>query len=468
MTTATPTTIARLATVAAAILLSTGHAGTLYWSADGTSAGGTGTWDTTNPRWGTAAGGPFATVWDNTANATTRAIIQTSPGTVTIQAGGISVGQIEPVGTWVFDGGPITIDSGIRNRDGGTTGYNATFENTIAIADTTTFNMRAHSILTINGQLSGSSALTITGGGSYAWALKGDNSGYSGPITLAGGSGVLGHDSAFGTGLVTLNGNLSLQSASEPLAIGNNFFTALLSNASRTMTLDGDHPTTFTGELRINPGINDGWFRFNVTSAEVMTWSGEITQNSGNARSIVKEGVGTLVLSGPNTYLGETTVEAGILYLDGTTSGMADHIVEAGGTLGGTGTVGLATGKLLTVETGAALAPGTPGAPVGTLTVNGDVTIETDTTYYWDYANGAGDWVSVSGTLTLPTVVTAVVNQVSGSIPAMPVLFTAATLAGETDLSQWVIEGLDDYQAAIRDNDVVLLPPPPGSLFLLR
>ena len=41
------------------------HATTLYWSGDGTTQGGPGTWNTTLARWGTSTSGPFTTVWNN-------------------------------------------------------------------------------------------------------------------------------------------------------------------------------------------------------------------------------------------------------------------------------------------------------------------------------------------------------------------------------------------------------------------
>ncbi len=198
-----------------------------------------------------------------------------------------------------------------------------------------------------------------------------------------------------------------------------------------------------------------------------MTWAGVIKQQSGNARSLVKLGAGALVLSGANTYNGTTTVEAGTLYLDGTTTGMADHIVKTGGTLGGTGTVGLATGKLLTVETGGALAPGTVGAPVGTLTVNGAATLQADTTYAWQYLNGAGYRVVVNGTLTLPAAATVNVSG-SGALPATMTLFTASSLDGATDLSGWTVNGLTDGKAQIQGTSVILKTAPAGTMITIR
>ncbi len=43
-------------------------AGDLYWSGDGSSQGGSGTWDTSNTRWGAGSGGPFSALWNNSNN----------------------------------------------------------------------------------------------------------------------------------------------------------------------------------------------------------------------------------------------------------------------------------------------------------------------------------------------------------------------------------------------------------------
>uniref|UniRef100_UPI0033414E03 S8 family serine peptidase n=1 Tax=Castellaniella defragrans TaxID=75697 RepID=UPI0033414E03 len=78
---------------------------------------------------------------------------------------------------------------------------------------------------------------------------------------------------------------------------------------------------------------------------------------------LVKAGAGTLVLSGNNTYTGTTVVEGGRLAVNGDTS-TSSFMVEAAGTLGGSGTVGPAT----------AYGRVAPGNSIGTLTVAGDYT----------------------------------------------------------------------------------------------
>jgi autotransporter-associated beta strand protein len=67
--------------------------------------------------------------------------------------------------------------------------------------------------------------------------------------------------------------------------------------------------------------------------------------------SLTKVGVGTLTLSGANTYTGLTTINAGKLMVDG--SIMSAVTVNNGGTVGGSGTTGS-----ITVNSGGRVAPG--------------------------------------------------------------------------------------------------------------
>src|SRR6188508_2784598 len=58
----------RLATAVVAITLLSGlpAMGTnLFWSGNGTTQGGAGTWNTTVAHWDTTAAGPYTTIWNN-------------------------------------------------------------------------------------------------------------------------------------------------------------------------------------------------------------------------------------------------------------------------------------------------------------------------------------------------------------------------------------------------------------------
>ncbi|MEI6078978.1 MAG: hypothetical protein WCS94_25620, partial [Verrucomicrobiota bacterium] len=58
----------------------------LYWG-NGSTKGGAGTWDTSAAHWSTASGGPFTTVWNNTANAGDTAYFDTAAGTYSVTLG---------------------------------------------------------------------------------------------------------------------------------------------------------------------------------------------------------------------------------------------------------------------------------------------------------------------------------------------------------------------------------------------
>ena len=98
------------------------------------------------------------------------------------------------------------------------------------------------------------------------------------------------------------------------------------------------------------------------------TFSGVIQdggQNGGTGGSLTKIGSGTLILSGANTYTGDTNVNRGVLQVDGSIT--SNTFVNRGGTLAGTGTI---NGN---VTNGGKVSPGTAGSP-GMLTVIGNYT----------------------------------------------------------------------------------------------
>ena len=91
--------------------------------------------------------------------------------------------------------------------------------------------------------------------------------------------------------------------------------------------------------------------------------SGVIANGYSPQDPLTKEGAGTLVLSGTNTYTGLTTVAAGTLAVNGSIRG--DVLVKTGATLKGTGNIA----GTVTAESGAIIAPG--NSP-GTLRIGGN------------------------------------------------------------------------------------------------
>ena len=123
-----------------------------------------------------------------------------------------------------------------------------------------------------------------------------------------------------------------------------------------------------------------------------------------------------------NAYTGATTVDDGTLAVNGSIASSSLTTVNAGGKLGGTGTVGSAS------INGGTLAPGNS---IGTLTVNGDLTFAPGSTYAVEFSSGSSDRTNVTGTATLDGAVDAAF--VSGG--AMQRSYTILSAAGGCALS---------------------------------
>ena len=106
---------------------------------------------------------------------------------------------------------------------------------------------------------------------------------------------------------------------------------------------------------------------------------------------VVQAGSGQTILTGASTYSGPTTVLGGLLSVNGSIT--SSVFVEAGGALGGNGSVGSTT-----ILAGAMLSPGNS---VGTLTVNGNLVLSAASLYMVEVQGNAADRVNVTGTATL-------------------------------------------------------------------
>ncbi|MGE8186651.1 autotransporter domain-containing protein [Pseudomonas sp. NPDC086278] len=109
------------------------------------------------------------------------------------------------------------------------------------------------------------------------------------------------------------------------------------------------------------------------------------------AGSLIKSGAGRLMLTGDNTYRGPTTVNGGLLAVNG--SLVSAVTVNAGGTLGGSGRIGA-----LTANSGGTVAPGNS---IGTLQVAGDVTFARGSTYAVELSPTRSDQVVAGGTAVI-------------------------------------------------------------------
>ncbi|CAI1149833.1 autotransporter outer membrane beta-barrel domain-containing protein [Serratia proteamaculans] len=117
-------------------------------------------------------------------------------------------------------------------------------------------------------------------------------------------------------------------------------------------------------------------------------WSNNISGHGG----LTKQGIGTLVLTGNNSYAGPTLINQGLLAINGSVT--SDVTVQNAGVLGGSGTVGS-----LTARSGGTVAPGNS---IGTLNVTRNLSFEPGSRYAVEVApNGQSDRIQSNGSATI-------------------------------------------------------------------
>ncbi|MEA6042145.1 autotransporter outer membrane beta-barrel domain-containing protein [Salmonella enterica subsp. enterica serovar Lille] len=152
--------------------------------------------------------------------------------------------------------------------------------------------------------------------GDETLTLSGANS-YTGGTTISGGTLVATNVEALGTGDVTNNATLELNTGGD---FTNNISGSgqVVKSGDDTLTLSGSN--TYTGGTTINDGtlvatsveaLGSG----DVTNDAVLALNtgGDFANNIGGTGSVVKSGDETLTLSGSNTYTGGTLISSGTL-----------------------------------------------------------------------------------------------------------------------------------------------------------
>jgi autotransporter-associated beta strand protein len=212
----------------------------------------------------------------------------------------------------------------------------------------------------------GTSVQSLSGTGGVALGVK--------TLTLTNASGNF-------AGVIDGNGGVRLASGTETLS-GNSIYTGGTIISAGTLQLgNGGASGSIVGNL-----VNNGIFAINRSDAFTF---GAVISGSG---AFEQRGIGTLTLSSINTYTGATNVNAGTLSVNGSIASSSLITVNAGGTLGGNGTVGNTT------INGGTLAPGNS---IGTLAVQGNLVFTTAASYMVEVSPANADRTNVTGAATL-------------------------------------------------------------------
>lgn len=176
-----------------------------------------------------------------------------------------------------------------------------------------------------------------------------------------------------------------------------------------------------TGSVGAGPVEIAGTLAFNLASDLVLA------NDLSGSGTVSQEGSGTVTITAQNTgFFGTLVVSNGTLLVNGSSGG--GFALVAGGTLGGTGTIGGG----VDIQAGGTLAP---GASVGTLTIDGDLTIGGTLAIEVNTSLAQSNDVAMVGGF-LSTIGTGAVN-VSNLGPALQVgdtffLFNQAVSGGST------------------------------------
>ncbi len=285
------------------------------YAADGTWSGGAGAvWNTTDANWSGVSGTP----WDSTNGTGNRAVFSTAGATTTV-SGTVFSNGLSMTETATISGGAINLVGSAATVD-------------------TAANANISSILAGTG-----SVLTKTGAGTLT--LSGLNT-YTGVTTINGGVLSVGVLAAGGT--ASGIGQATNSAANLVINGGTLRYTGGTNNTSpgwnRGYTV-GANGATFdlssaTGQLWIGGAVafsGSGARTVTVTTGASGGRYGSILgDGTGGATSFVKNGSGTLLFTGLNTYTGQLQINQGILQygnagLGGESSGVGHSVAIASG-----------------------------------------------------------------------------------------------------------------------------------------
>ncbi|GAS21817.1 outer membrane protein IcsA autotransporter precursor [Salmonella enterica] len=243
----------------------------------------------------------------------------TDNATLELNTGGDFDNNIGGTGSVVKSGDKTLTLSGANSYTGGTTisGGTLVATNVEALGSG---DVTDNAVLELNTGGDFTNAISGSGqvvkSGDKTLTLSGANS-YTGGTTISGGTLVASNVEALGTGDITDNATLELNAGGD---FANNIggTGSVVKSGDKTLTLSGSN--TYTGGTTISGGtlvatnveaLGTGDVTDNAT-LELNT-GGDFANDIGGTGSVVKSGDETLTLSGANSYTGGTTISGGTL-----------------------------------------------------------------------------------------------------------------------------------------------------------
>ncbi|HEY9133204.1 MAG TPA: autotransporter-associated beta strand repeat-containing protein, partial [Dyella sp.] len=315
---------------------------------------------------------------------------------------GTFAGTISGTGTLVKQGAATLTLTGVNSYSGGTTVSAGTLRGSTAslqgnIVDNATLAFDQASDGTFAGAISGIGTLVKLGAGTLI--LSGANS-YGGGTTI--GAGVLQGDSA------SLQGNIADNAALVFDQAGNGTFAGMISG-SGTVTKQGagtlilSGANTYTGGTTIAAGILQGdsssligTITDNAALVFAQNSDGTFAGSIGGSGTLTKQGSGSLTLTGANPLTGATTVQAGTLIVGD--AGHANASLASQVTVAAGATLG-GVGSIGGLDLFGTIAPSSLTDP---LNVQGNAVLHSGSTYQVGAnADGQNTALVVGGTVTI-------------------------------------------------------------------
>ena len=313
----------------------------------------------------------------------------------------LSIGNAAPTGSadLSYTLGGVT-GSGTRTAGAGSSAATGTYT---AVVGANSFNITAsdsnasNSPQTVAFSQTGYSGQMVWSGGTGTYATGGSWT----DSTIGGAQMAPGLDLAYQTvdtatfsgagGIVSLGGSSPSLNA---ITFNNSGSYTIDQNTSGGITLAGASPTiTSAGTHAISAPLTLTSSLTTTVSnlGDSLTLSGGIGQSSAGM-GLTKNGLGTLTLSGLNTYSGLTNITGGTLLVDGLITGGGGVTVGVDGTLGGSGAI-----------TGPVIVDGilSPGASIEHLTSGGTLTFNNGSIYDFEMNSSLQGTTGVADLMTV-------------------------------------------------------------------